>query len=140
MATFSTAEYGWSDLQIFALGRVIRGVTSLKYKVSQEKEEIYAAGNEPRGFGYGNKKYEGTIELLQSEVEALELAAGPGNDITDIHDATITAAYAPKLGGKISTDVIEYVEFMEYEKGMAQNDKFAKISIPFKALKISNGV
>lgn len=140
MATFNSAEYGWADIDIVLLGKKVAGVRGIEYTVKQEKEVIYASGNEPRGFGFGNKSYEGSLTLLQSEVQALEFAAGIGNDIVDIHGATITVAYAPKSGGIISIDTILYVEFEEVKKGMKQNDKYAEITLPFKALKIRKGV
>jgi hypothetical protein len=140
MATFNSAEYGWADVEIFMLGRKLVGARGLKYKPSQEKDVIYAAGNEPRGIGRGNKKYEGTLTLLQSEVQALEQAAGQGNDIMDLRNINITVAYAPKDGGVISTDIIEFVEFTESEKGLMQGDKFGEIALPFIALGIKKNV
>ncbi len=137
---FNSGEYSYCDITVFMLGRPVIGLRGIKYKTAQEKEVIHASGNEPRGFGYGNKTYEGEITLLQSELQALERAAGAGNDIVDIHNANITVAYVPKQGGAITTDIIEFIEFTESEKGMQQNDKFGEISLPFIALNIKKGV
>lgn len=138
---FNSRQYSWSDIEIWMLGKKVTGAREIKYKVSQEKEPIYGAGNEPQGIGYGNKKYEGQLILLQSEVEALTLKAieNGGFDLTDISGINIVIRYAPK-GGVQTIDTLEYVEFTEFEKGMAQNDKFAEITIPFIALGIRKTV
>lgn len=137
---FNSAEYSWADLQLVTSGRKITGARAVKFKTMQDKEVIRAAGNEPRGFGYGDKSYEGELTLLQSEVEALLEAAGAGNDITDIHGTNIIVAFVPKLGGRIKTHIIEYVEFGEFEMALKTNDKFMEVNLPFKALKISYNV
>jgi hypothetical protein len=137
---FNSAEYGWVDIEVFLLGRLITGLRGIKYKSSQEKEVIHASGNEPRAIGRGNKTHEGTITLLQSEVQALERAAGEGNDIYDLRNLTIAVAYAPKDGGAISTDIIQNAEFTEVEKGMEQGAKFGEIALPFIALGIKKNV
>ncbi len=140
MSSFNTEEYAWADVEIFMLGRKVTGARGLKYKISQEKEPIYAAGDEPRGIGRGNKSYEGTLTLLMSELNALERAAGKGNDITDLRNLSITVAYVPKTGGVITTDIIEYLEFTESEKGLEQGDKYGEVSLPFIALGIKKNV
>lgn len=137
MGVFNSKQYAWADVEIFMLGKKIAGARGVKYKTSQEKEVIHGAGNEPQGIARGNKTYEGELTLLQSEVEALTataIAAG-GNDITDLTAMNVVVAYAPK-GGVITTDILQNIEFTEFEKGMNQNDKFAEISLPFIALGI----
>jgi hypothetical protein len=137
---FNSAEYSWSDVELVLLGRKISGARGVKFKTSQEKEVIRASGNEPKGFGYGDKNYEGELTVLQSEAEALLEAAGKGNDITDIHGANIVCAFVPKSGGAIKTHIVEYVEFMDFEIGLKTGDKFAEVALPFKALKIKYNV
>lgn len=141
MATFNSQQYAWKDIEIWMLGKKVAGAREIKYKVSQEKEVVYGAGNQPQGVQRGNKTYEGTLTLLQSEVEALTLKAVElgSDDITDITGMDIIVMYAPK-GGVKTIDVIKFAEFTETEKGMAQNDKFAEISLPFIALGIEKGV
>jgi hypothetical protein len=91
--------------------------------------------------GRGNKSYEGQIVLLQSELEALKAAAGPGNDLTDIPPFDIVVAYIPRQGGtQIITDIIKHVEFTEVEKSINQGDKFMEVTLPFVALDIEKAV
>lgn len=136
---FNSNEYGWSNIRVVMLGKDVAGIRGIKYKVSKEKEFVYARGNEPHSISSGNKSYEGSVTLKQSEVEALERAAGAGNDLTDLQPFDITVAYVPVGGSKIQVDIIQGVELEDYEKGMSQGDKFAEIEIPFKALRIKRG-
>lgn len=133
----NSRQYSWSDVKVVALGRLITGIRGVEYKTSREKEYVYGAGDEPQGIQYGNKKYEGTITLLQSEVEALERFAKDNgfNDITDF-EFDIVISYVPSTGAPIVTDVIKYASITELPKGMKQNDKFQEIALPFIALGI----
>ena len=137
---FNSNEYSWADVEIQLQGRKLIGVKGITYKVSQETEPIYGAGNEPLSIGKGNKSYEGEVTLLQSEVEALTRSAGAGNDITELPPLDIVVSYAPKGGGAMVTDVVKFATFNEVEKGMSQNDKFKEISLPFIALGIDKNV
>lgn len=138
---FNSKQYNWADVEIWLLGKKIAGARGIKYKISQEKEVIYGAGNQPMGIGKGNKSYEGEITLLQSEVEALTLSAiaAGGDDITDLSEMNVIINYAPQKGA-LTTDILQNVAFTEMEKGMNQNDKFAEISLPFIALGIKKGL
>ncbi len=138
MATFNSREYSWADIQVQMQGRKIVGLRAVKYKVSQEKEAIYGAGNEPLTIGRGNKSYEGEITVLQSELEALTRSAG--TDIIDLPAFDIVITYAPKDGGPIVTDIVRYAEFKENEKSMSQGDKNMEVTLPFIALKIDKNV
>ncbi|MCG8701261.1 MAG: hypothetical protein MI922_24620 [Bacteroidales bacterium] len=137
---FDSKQYDWSNIDIVMLGRPVTGIRGVKYKTSQEKELIYARGNKPVSIGHGNVSYEGELTLLQSELEALQEAAGAGNKITDIAAFDVTVAYIPKGGSTVVTDIIKNVEFTEYEKGMAQGDKFMEVTMPFVALDIDYNV
>lgn len=140
MATFNSKEYSWSNIQVVLFGRVVIGIRGIKYKVSQEKEAVYGMGNKPLGIQSGNKSYEGEIMLLQSELEAIQRAAGTGNDLTDIPAFDIQVSYVDKATGVIVNDVVKFAEFTEAEKGMEQGDKFMEITMPFIALDIQKNI
>lgn len=139
MAIFNSKEYAWQDLKVVMLGRQVTGIRGIRYKVSQEKEEVYAAGNEPRAIQLGNKKYEGELTLLQSELEALTRAAGAGKDVTDL-EFDVVISYVPSEGSPIVTDVVKYAQFTDCEKQLKQNDKFMEVSLPFIALGIEKNI
>ena len=42
-------EYAWEDFKVYMGGKFVTGLRGCKYKTSQEKEPIYAAGNKPVG-------------------------------------------------------------------------------------------
>lgn len=137
---FNSREYEWADVEIVMLGRVVTGIRGVTYKESQEKEPVYGRGNKPRAMQRGNKAYEGSIGLLQSELEALQDAAGKGKGLTDIPPFDIVVAYVPSDGGAIVTDVIKNAEFSESEKSLKQGDKFMEIELPILALDIKYNV
>lgn len=133
---FNSKEYSWSNVHILAFGRRLMEAKAVEYKQSREKELIFAAGDKPRGIGYGNKSYSGTLTLLQSGVEALnKLAKDNGyEDITDI-EFDLVVAYVPPAG-LVTTDTLKYVSITEIPKGMKQGDKFMEVALPFIMLGI----
>jgi len=131
---FDSKQYNWSAVEIVFLGKFVTGIRGVSYKVSHEKEAIYGRGNEPVTIGRGNKTYEGSVSVLQSELEALIEAAGAGKDITDIPSFDISIAYVPKDGGTVVTDILKNVEFTEMEKSISQGDKFMEVELPVVAL------
>lgn len=131
-----TREYEWADISVVMAGRNVTGFRQISYAKSQEKEPLYAKGNKPHGIQHGNKSYAGSVTLLQSELEAAEQAAG--GDLLDARMNVIVSYGNPSKGDVIKTDLIKGLEFTEVPKGMAQNDKFAEIELPFIALDIIN--
>ena len=73
---FNTREYEWADINVVMAGRNVTGFRAVSYTSKQEKEALYAKGNKPHSIQRGNKSYEGSISLVQSEYEALKQAAG----------------------------------------------------------------
>jgi len=140
MATFNSKQYSWANVKVVLFGREVIGIRGVKYKISQEKEAVYGAGDKPLGIQAGNKSYEGEVVLLQSELEAIQTAAGTGNDITDIPAFDIQVTYVDKVSGVMVNDTIKYAEFTEAEKGMSQGDKFMEITVPFIALDVHKNV
>jgi hypothetical protein len=131
-------EYEWADISLVICGVPISGFRSVKYKREIEKEPMYAKGRKAHSIQSGNEKVTGSIGFTQSQLEALELATG-GNVLQAKVD--IVVSYGAELNmpaAVISTDVITGAEFTDYEKGMAQGDKFMEIEMPFLALDIKN--
>lgn len=138
---FNSKEYSWANVEIVMLGRPVIGIRGVTYKETQEKEYVYARGNKPRSIQKGNKAYEGSISLLQSELEALIQSAGKNRSLTDLPPFNIVVAYIPDEGvGTIVTDVIKNCEFKENSKAIKQGDKFMEIELPLIALDIDFNV
>ncbi len=126
---FNSRQYEWADITVFAGNRDITGIRSVKYSAKQEKELLHAKGNKPISIQKGNKTYEGEMGLLQSELEALEVAAG--GSILDL-ELTIVVNYGnPAKGDMIKTDELIGVQFTEDPRELKQGDKFMDVTLPF---------
>lgn len=137
MPKFNSREYEWADVSVVAAGRMIAGIRGVSYTSSQEKEALYGKGNKPHSIQRGNKTFSGSIRLLQSELEALELAAG--GDALNISFNIIVAYGNPLKGDVITTDLLVGCEITEIPKGLNQNDKFMEIELPLVMLDVKRG-
>lgn len=137
MPKFNSREYEWADVSVVAAGRMITGIRGVTYTSSQEKEALYGKDNKPHSIQRGNKTFAGSIRLLQSELEALELAAG--GDALDISFNIIVAYGNPAKGDVITTDLLVGCEITEIPKGLNQNDKFMEIELPLVMLDVKRG-
>ena len=125
---FNSREYEWSDVSVVLAGRMVTGIRGVSYTSSQEKEALYGKGNKPHSIQRGNKSYSGSIKLLQSELEALQLAAN--GDVLDISFNVVVSYGNPTQGDVITTDLLVGCEITEVPKGLNQNDKFMEIELP----------
>ena len=98
-------EYGWEDITAYVGGRDVMGFRSIKYTTKQEKEALYGKGNKALAIQSGNISNDGEIGLTQSEVEALETAAGGS--------------------------LLVGVQFTEDPREANQGDKFQDLKLPF---------
>lgn len=137
MPKFNSREYEWADVSVVAAGRMITGIRGVSYTSSQEKEALYGKGNKPHSIQRGNKTFAGSIRLLQSELEALELAAG--GDALNISFNIVVAYGNPLKGDVITTDLLVGCEITEIPKGLNQNDKFMEIELPLVMLDVKRG-
>lgn len=131
---FDSREYEWSDVTVVMAGRDVTGIRGISYNSSQEKEALYAKGNKPHGVQRGNKSYEGSIRLLQSEYDALNEAAG--GDALNASFNIIVAYGNPSAGDVIKTDLLMGCEITSKPKSLNQNDKFMEIELPLIMLDI----
>jgi hypothetical protein len=115
-------------------GRDVTGIRGVSYTSSQEKEALYAKGNKPHGIQRGNKSYEGSIRILQSEYDALNAAAG--GDALDVNFDIIVAYGNPSKGDVIKTDLLSGVEITSKPKSLNQNDKFMEIELSILMLDV----
>lgn len=137
---FNSKEYEWSNVEVLFLGRPITGIRGITYSENQEKEVVYARGSKPRAIQKGNKSYEGSVSILQSELEALYQATGVKKGLVDLPAFDIVVSYIPEGAATIRVDTIKNAEFTKSEKSMKQGDKFMEIELPFIALDIEYGV
>lgn len=140
MASFNSADVAWANVSVVVAGRPLVGIRGVKYKKSQEKELLYAAGNAPLGIQHGNIAYEGEIKLLKTEYDILkDTAAAQGIDLLSF-TGDIVVSYTRTGVNAVRTDRIKNFEFKEFEKGMEQNAKMMEITLPIIFLKLEENV
>lgn len=134
---FSSREYEFCDIHVILGGRDITGLRGIDYTSKQEKELLYGRGCKPHSVQRGNKSYEGTVTLLQSELETIELSSG--GDILDVQVDIMVTYGDPSKGDVLQTDYLKGCEFTEVPKGMKQGDKFSEHALPFVCLDVIRG-
>lgn len=90
-------EYVHANIVINILGIPVIGVTDIKYSDIQAIENNYATSSEPVSRTFGTIVYEGSITLLQKEVQRLS-AAAPGGRIQNIPDFDIGVNFITEAG------------------------------------------
>lgn len=136
-------QYEWADISLILGGRLVTGARGINYKESQEKELIYGKGNRPMSIQKGNKKYEGSVTLLQSEVETLKELGRSIVGRASILDLNLNAVVCygdPSKGDVMLTDQLFNIQFTEVEKSMKQGDKNMEVTLPFICTDIKYGV
>lgn len=134
MPKFNSREYEWADVGLVVAGRLVTGIRGVSYTSSQEKEALYGKGNKPHSIQRGNKNYSGNIRVLQSELEALERAAG--GDALDASFNIVVSYGNPSKGDVVTTDLMKGCEITEIPKTLNQNDKFMEIELPIVMLDV----
>ena len=138
---FNSNEYAWKDIKVALGGRTVTGITQITYDTTQDVNNIYASGDEPHSQTTGNRDVEGTIGLLQSEVDALNRAAkaAGGRNLLDL-TLDVTIAYARTLGEEIVVDTVRNARATSLPKGGNQNDPNMISEITFRAMKVDYDV
>ena len=122
-------EYGWEDITAYVGGRDVMGFRSIKYTTKQEKEALYGKGNKALAIQSGNISNDGEIGLTQSEVEALETAAG--GSLLGIQLDIVVAYGDPEKGDVPTIHKLVGVQFTEDPREANQGDKFQDLKLPF---------
>ena len=127
---FRSNEYAYKDIKMVLAGRPITGFRDISYTRSRETNKIYAAGDKPHSRTTGNITDEGSVTVLQSELEALvEAAQNAGYDDPTRLVFDITIAYAASVTDRIKTDQLVQCRITEFEKSMTQNDSNMEIEL-----------
>jgi hypothetical protein len=132
--------YSWNEYRCFMGGKFVTGIRGFSYKKSRAVEPIYAEGDEPVDVGFGNYAYEGSVKILQNELEAIILAGG--GDPFKLPPFSIAHSYIPSNSPskKVIIDMCEGCYFTEIEKAMEQGATFMEISTPLHIGKIKHNV
>lgn len=133
-------EYAYGDIDVFLFGQPVLGLRGIEYKKSKNKDYVRGAGRNPRGIQHGEYSCEGTLTILQSELEALNRTAkAKGYDSLLDVDFDIVVSYSTS-NGVITVDKVCAASIKEMPKGMKGEDLYAEIALPFIALEIKENV
>ena len=122
-------EFSYMHLNFSFLGNMdVKGVKSISYKEKRESENLYGAGGEPVAIGYGNKEYEGEIELMRKDIIAIRDAAGK-RSLLDIAPFDLIISFANGVD-PVRTVTLRNVRFLEDGLEGATGDKELPLTIP----------
>ncbi len=129
-------EYAWEDVQIVVEGKAtpLTGVQEIKYKATKVHENIKGRGNKPVAMGRGQEDYEGSLKILQSELEAMQDALGT-DSLTTRKPFLISVGYAPLVGAK-RTDVLMGCRIKEVERSIGTDDTHMVVELPLAIFSI----
>jgi len=137
---FKGNEYAWKDVTIAFLGRPVTGIRGIEYKTKQQTEALYAAGSKARCIQKGKIEIEGTITILQSEMNALNLTAkAAGYTSATELNFDIIVCYVSE-DGVVTTDKLEGVSLTEVGHGIKEGDLYQEHALPFIAMDIKYNV
>ena len=130
-------EVVWSDMSAQINGATITKIVDVKYGPKVKKEHLHAAGDEPISIQSGNREYTGSLKVLKSALDALNLAAvaAGGRDCLDV-TFDIVINYKAKGVRPLMQTIIKSVEITEYSAGMAQGATSMQIDLPFLAMAV----
>lgn len=134
---FDSKDCEWADMTVMIAGATLTKIRGIKYKASQEKKLLYAAGSEPVSIQSGNRSYEGEIKVLKGALDDMNraaLAAG-GDDILDLQ-FDIVVTYKAKGTRGLQTDTLVNVEVSNFEKGWDQGAQSMEVSLPIVFMKL----
>jgi hypothetical protein len=134
MAVINGKQYEWADIDIVVGGIHINTQQAINYTTSVESTAIYGKGRQPIAIQKGNASYEGSITLLQSELEAMEVAATAAG--TSLLELSVDIVVGYVNDSTVTYDHIRGASFSEYEKSMSQGDSNMTIELSFVALSI----
>lgn len=137
---FSSKQYEWADVKVVILGREVIGIQSIEYTTKKEKAYSYGRGNDPHSIQHGKKSVEGTLSLLQSELEALDKLAQSVHPDYDITDIEFDVAIAYGQGPTLKRDVVVTVSITEDPRSIGNEDTFMELEVPFMALGVKRNI
>lgn len=135
--TFDTKEYSFHDINLVVGGQKIDDITNIEYTESETKTAVYGKGKDPKAIQRGQRSVSGTITMLQSAYETIQLLA-PKHDLLALHvDATVSYGN-PQNGDVLIVDVVHGIEFTEVKKTMSNTDSNMSVALPFVAISVEH--
>lgn len=140
MARINQREYAYGDLRVYMFGQFVAGLRGIDYKETKNKDYVRGHGRDPRGIQHGERGTEGTLVILQSELDAMNRTAKSKGykDLLDV-DFDIVVTYGEE-SGVVTTDRICCASIKELPKGMKAGDLYSEHALPFIALGVDYDV
>lgn len=129
-------HYTSYNVQVSMAGKVVTTAKRVKYKVSADTEEIHVLGDpDPYATVRKQNKYEGEIELLTDEINALHNSIESGLPLTNIAPFDLIVM---RIGAndELITDVLEQVRIKEAEYEMEADELFESVTLPLSVGRI----
>lgn len=131
MSVINTRNYDWNAVEIRLMGKILVSVEGVAWNHKQEKTAIYGKGSKAIKIARGNESVDGSLSLLQDELEQL-LDAAPNGKVIDFDNVDIQVSFAEN--GVIVRYSIVGVSFTEEPRDHKQNDPVGRVVLPFIAL------
>ena len=122
-------NYSWAGIKLVLFGVPVVGITKITYNAKQKKENNYGMGSEPISRGYGNKEYDGSIEMYLDEWKRI-ISASPNRDPLSIAPFDIQVLYGNNAIAPDQKDVLRMCEFLENPLDAGQGDTKLMVKIP----------
>ena len=127
-ALINGINYSWGNIALVLFGVPIVGITKISYSAKQSKENNYGIGFEPISRGYGNREYEGSIELYLDEWKKI-INASPNKDPLQIAPFSIKVVFGGTAVNP-NTETLQFCEFLENPLDANQGDTKLMVTIP----------
>lgn len=124
-------EYASEDIKIVLPNKAtpVVGVTEIEYNYKKEHKNIKGLSSKTIAVGRGMEDSEGSITLLQSEVEGWIRTLPKGTNLTQVPPFIVIVAYAP-AGGLATVDKLNACRISEMPKMMKAGDPNMEIKLP----------
>jgi hypothetical protein len=134
-------SYGWSDIQLVILGRIVAGVTAISYEDVQEMKDNPGAGVYPTSRGYGGITAKASITLEMKELLGIQAAAKlAGHDrIQKIPRFNIPIAYVDDENAPVS-DMLFNCQFTGNKRDVKTGDGSIEVQLDLIVSHIGWGV
>lgn len=137
-AMINGKQFDWGDITISLLPitPVLFTAKTISWDEEFEAEAIYGKGRTPVGYGKGNWKASGKLEMLKGEFEALALICPNGILNLDPRNALINVLYSNSLDGTIplTTTTLKGIRFTKISESANQGDKELTVALDFLIL------
>jgi hypothetical protein len=119
-------QHSWATIQVLIEGVLVTGITAINYEDKQDIANVYGAGQNPVGRGYGRIEPTADVTLLRDEIESIRKSSPTGR-LQDIAPFDIVVAFLPVGGAKIANHFIKNCQFpndgVEAKEGDTSNSK-----------------